>query len=62
MACSPEAEVLALLEAVYERVCVETRKEKSRPCRELRVVLNDMRMHGVEAISAEIRDLIHRGW
>ena len=50
MACSPEAEVLALLEAVYERVCVETREEKSRPCRELRVVLNDMRMHGVETI------------
>ena len=50
MACSPEAEIYALLEAIYERVCLETREEKSRPCREYRVVLNDVRTHGVEAI------------
>jgi len=50
VACSPEAEVLALLEAIYDKVCVETGEEKSKACKEYRVVLNDVRSHGVEAI------------
>ena len=50
MACSLEAEIRAILDAVYDRVCTETGEEGTRACREFRVVLNDMRMHGVETI------------
>ena len=53
MGCNREAEILALLEAIYERICTETSDENSKACNEYMIVLNNMRARGVAAIRSQ---------